>query len=67
MSKYKIKKPKDIYICDPEKKKGICESAGDEKWCGKECFCTTHIEYAKEPIQKLTGKQWEKEMKRRSE
>ena len=59
MSK-KLVKYADVYICDPEKQPD-CKGRDNHEWCGVQCFCTKDIEKAKQPVQKLTYKQMQKE------
>lgn len=60
----KKKETKSIYICDPEKFK-VCSGRSDKCWCGVECFCTTHKQFAKEPKHPLSYEEYYKERDRR--
>lgn len=53
-------KTKPLYLCDPEKFK-VCSGRSDKSWCGVECFCTTHKQFAKEPKRPLTYEEYTKE------
>ena len=39
--------PTPIYICDP-KKNTSCVGRKEKDWCGVECKCTFHKEFAKD-------------------
>lgn len=62
----KKKETKPIYICDPGKFK-VCSWLSDKNWCGVECFCTTHKQFAKDPNHPLTYEEYYGERDRRKE
>lgn len=61
----KLIKYADVYLCDPDKQPD-CKGKDNPEWCGVKCYCTKDINKAKQPVQKLTYKQMQKEYELRN-